>query len=100
MGDLDDQIKLSAAALADELANPRCSSALDGRLAIANLLKEGLDKVAEQLFAIADEDMVGFHPTPTAGVCCASACMRAFLLLGKQEGCHYRKCENRAQMAG
>jgi hypothetical protein len=93
VGDLDDQIKVSVAAKPDKLANPRCSGASDGGLALANLLKEGLDEVAEQPFAVADEDMVGFHVNLTVALGCTLAGMRAFSFLVKQAGCHYRECE-------
>jgi hypothetical protein len=46
---------------------------LEDSVAFANLAKEGLEEVAKQLLTIADEDVVGFHPTPIAGVCCALA---------------------------
>jgi hypothetical protein len=73
MGDLDDKIKIGLAALSDKLANPPRSGGLEDSVAFANLAKEGLEEVAKQLLTIADEDVVGFHPTPIAGVCCALA---------------------------
>jgi hypothetical protein len=73
MGDLDDQIKFNVAALPDKFTNLPCSGASECRLAFANLAKEGLEEVAERLFAVANEDLAGFHPTPIVGVCCSHA---------------------------
>ena len=67
MGDLDDQIEVVLAGLPDKVVHHRSTGASDDRLAGANFLKEGPNKVAEQFFAIADEDVIRLHVTPSVG---------------------------------